>query len=131
MFGIKIMITLALDTHHALIYRHMHTLYALTAPSLSIGSLDVFTSSNQPTTLVCEASGLPAPIVVWTKDGKLLDKKKFIQLADSSLFISDTAFQDEGEYVVTAINSAGRADQLVRVTVLRLKPPERELYRYN
>ncbi len=75
---------------------------------------------------MCEASGTPAPDVAWTKDGEPLDKERFIQLADSSLFVNDTDLQDEGEYVVTAVNSAGQADQLVKVTVLRPVPPERE-----
>ena len=107
---------------------HKYTLNTLTAPTLSVGILDVFTSCNQPTTLICEASGIPAPRVTWTKDGKPLDKEKFIQLADSSLFINDTDLQDEGVYVVTAINSAGQANQLVRVSVLQPIPPEREFY---
>ena len=93
---------------------------------LNVGSPDVFTSAGQPTTLMCEASGTPAPDVAWTKDGEPLDKERFIQLADSSLFVNDTDLQDEGEYVVTAVNSAGQADQLVKVTVLRPVPPERE-----
>ncbi len=93
---------------------------------LNVGSPDVFTSAGQPTTLMCEASGTPAPDVTWTRDGEPLDKERFIQLADSSLFVNDTDLQDEGEYVVTAINSAGQAEQLVKVTVLRPVPPERK-----
>ncbi|XP_064386192.1 receptor-type tyrosine-protein phosphatase F-like [Halichondria panicea] len=96
----------------------------LFAPMLNVGSPDVFTSAGQPTTLMCEASGTPAPDVTWTRDGEPLDKERFIQLADSSLFVNDTDLQDEGEYVVTAINSAGQAEQLVKVTVLRPVPPE-------
>ena len=100
----------------------VHTL----APMLNVGSPDVFTSAGQPTTLICEASGTPAPEVTWTKDGEPLDKERFIQLADASLFINDTDLQDEGGYVVTAVNSAGNTEQLVKVTVLRPVPPERE-----
>ena len=64
--------------------------------------------------------------MTWTKDGEPLDKERFIQLADASLFINDTDLQDEGSYVVTAVNSAGNTEQLVKVTVLRPVPPERE-----
>lgn len=89
-----------------------------------MGSPDVFTSASQPTTLICEASGTPAPEVTWTKNDEPLDKERFIQLADGSLFINDTDLQDEGTYVVKASNSAGDAEATVRVTVLRPVPPE-------
>lgn len=94
---------------------------------LNVGSPDVFTSANQPTTLICEASGTPAPDVTWSHNGEALDKERFIQLADGSLFINDTDLQDEGTYIVKAANSAGAAEAHVRVTVLRPIPPEREL----
>ncbi len=70
-----------------------HTFHSPVAPVLNVGSPDVFTSAGQPTTLLCEASGTPAPEVHWTKDGESLDKERFIQLADSSLFIYDTDLQ--------------------------------------
>ena len=75
---------------------------------------------------MCEASGTPAPEVVWTQNNEQLDKERFIMLADSSLFINDTDLKDEGAYIVTATNSAGTAEQMVRVTVIRPSPPERK-----
>ena len=98
----------------------------LFSPVLNVPVPDVFTSAGQPTTLVCEASGTPAPEVVWTQNNEQLDKERFIQLADSSLFINDTDLKDEGAYIVTATNSAGTAEQMVRVTVIRPSPPERK-----
>ena len=97
----------------------------LFSPVVNVPVPDVFTSAGQPTTLVCEASGTPAPDVVWTQNNEPLDKERFIQLADSSLFINDTDLKDEGAYIVTATNSAGTAEQMVRVTVIRPSPPER------
>ena len=96
------------------------------APVLNVGTPDVFTSAGQPTTLICEASGTPAPEVTWTHNDEPLDKERFIQLADGSLFINDTDLQDEGTYIVRATNTAGEAEASVRVTVLRPVPPERE-----
>lgn len=96
----------------------------LFSPVLNVPVPDVFTSAGQPTTLVCEASGTPAPEVVWTQNNEQLDKERFIQLADSSLFINDTDLKDEGAYIVMATNSAGTAEQMVRVTVIRPTPPE-------
>ena len=93
---------------------------------LNVGTPDVFTSAGQPTTLICEASGTPAPEVTWVHNDLPLDKERFIKLADGSLFINDTDLQDEGTYFVRATNSAGEAEAAVRVTVLRPIPPERE-----
>ena len=101
--------------------------HSLTAPTLNVGEENVFTSTGQPTTLICEASGTPAPDVSWTHNEEPLDKERFIQLADASLFINDTDMQDEGSYLVKATNSAGTVEQLVRVTVIRPVPPEREI----
>jgi hypothetical protein len=97
----------------------------LFSPVVNVPVPDVFTSAGQPTTLVCEASGTPAPEVVWTQNNEPLDKERFIQLADASLFVNDTDLKDEGAYIVTATNSAGTAEQMVRVTVIRPSPPER------
>ncbi len=94
------------------------------APVLNVGTSDAFTSANQPTTLICEASGTPAPTVSWTRNGEPLDKEHFIQLAEGSLFINDTDLQDEVLFVVKAVNSAGEAMETVQMTVLRSVPPE-------
>ena len=94
------------------------------APVLNVGMSDAFTSANQPTTLICEASGTPAPTVSWTRNGEPLDKEHFIQLAEGSLFINDTDLQDEVLFVVKAVNSAGEAMETVQMTVLRSVPPE-------
>ena len=66
------------------------------APVLDVGDPNVVTSSGQPTTLLCEVSGTPAPAVKWTADGKSLDDESFLGvsflvLADHALFIQDTS----------------------------------------
>ena len=63
------------------------------APVLDVGDPNVFTSIGQPTTLLCEVSGTPAPAVKWTADGQSLDDESvsFLVLADHALFIQDTS----------------------------------------
>ena len=112
------------------------------SPNVAVGSSDVFTSAGQPTTLVCEVSGTPPPEVIWEKVGEKekghgentqllekqaeqpLDKQRFVQLSDHSLFILGTDLQDEGVYIVKATNSGGTVDAMVKVTVTRPVPPE-------
>ena len=108
------------------VHQNMTKCVLSAAPVLNVGTADVSTSTNQPTTLICVASGNPAPVVTWSRNGEPLDVEKFIQLADGSLFVNDTDIQDEGTYIVKATNSAGTSEADVRVTVVRPVPPERE-----
>ena len=65
------------------------------APVLHVHS-NVSTSAGQPTTLVCEVSGTPAPTIKWSHDGKApinLEDKRYLILADHSLFIQDTSLE--------------------------------------
>lgn len=93
---------------------------------LNVDSADVLTSASQPTTLACEVTGTPAPEVTWTRQDQPLDKERCRQLSDGSLFLSDTDLQDEGTYVVQAINSVGQAQASVHVKVVISMPPQRE-----
>ena len=63
------------------------------APVLDVGDPNVFTSVGQPTTLVCEVSGTPAPTIKWSHEGKPLDDERFLVLADHSLFIQNTSLE--------------------------------------
>ena len=96
------------------------------APVLNVEASDVVTAAGQPTTLICEASGTPAPTVTWSRGGESLDKERFIQLADGSLFVNDTDLQDEGMYMVQAENSAGDQAAHIRLFVAKPSPPEGE-----
>ena len=103
--------------------------YCFIAPSLSVQTSEVFTSIGQPTVLLCEASGTPSPVVSWTKDGRSLTSPQYELLADNSLHIVDTQLKDDGSYIVTAYNSAGTTEEMVKVTVLAPIPPDGELLR--
>ena len=103
--------------------------YCFTAPSLSVQTSEVFTSIGQPTVLLCEAGGTPSPVVTWTKDGRSLTSPQYELLADNSLYIADTQLKDDGSYIVTAFNTAGTTEEMVKVTVLAPIPPDGELLR--
>ncbi|CAI8013028.1 Receptor-type tyrosine-protein phosphatase F [Geodia barretti] len=95
-------------------------------PVLDVGDPNVFTSVGQPTTLVCEVSGTPAPTIKWSHEGKPLDDERFLVLADHSLFIQNTSLEDEGSYLVTAENSTGTTSAQIKVTVIKPTPPEHD-----
>ena len=131
---------------HDMSHDTSHDVTCPTGPNVAVGSSDVFTSAGQPTTLVCEVSGTPPPEVIWEKVGEKekghgentqllekqaeqpLDKQRFVQLSDHSLFILGTDLQDEGVYIVKATNSGGTVDAMVKVTVTRPVPLERKYW---
>ncbi|XP_023211883.1 papilin-like isoform X2 [Centruroides sculpturatus] len=72
--------------------------------------------------LECAASGVPAPRVSWTKDGRPVDGADGVirVRADGSLHLSSVAAADAGNYSCLAENPAGRAGRWV---VLRVAEP--------
>lgn len=106
-----------------------HTHYCTVAPTLAIQSAEVFTSVGQPTILLCEVNGTPAPEIIWSKDGRTLQGPQYKILADGSLYVLDTDLKDDGHYVVSAYNDGGTVEESVRVVVIAPLAPERELQR--
>ena len=104
----------------------MYTL-SLSAPSLAIQSAEVFTSVGQPTILLCEATGNPAPEVIWSKDGRTLQGPQYKILSDGSLYIMDTDLKDDGRYTVSAYNDGGTVEESLRVVVIAPLAPECKL----
>ena len=85
---------------------------------------EVFTSVGQPTVILCETSGTPAPDVTWNRDGRFLCPPDYLTLADGSLYIVDTDLKDDGNYIVAAFNDAGTVEESVKVGVIAPIPPE-------
>ena len=87
----------------------------------------MYTSVGQPTILLCEAGGTPAPEIHWSKEGMILEEPDYIKLSNGSLHISNTRLRDQGHFVVRAVNTAGAAEEVIRIIVLAPSPPERML----
>lgn len=61
--------------------------------------------------------GVPAPTLTWTKDGKT-----FVVSPDGSLALRNVGLNDEGIYVCTATNTAGRDQARVQLLVQGWRP---------
>lgn len=62
--------------------------------------------------LPCVARGVPEPTLTWTKDGRTYPVSH-----DGSLIFGNVGLDDEGTYICTATNSAGRDEARVRLLV--------------
>ncbi|XP_069954461.1 roundabout homolog 2-like [Cherax quadricarinatus] len=67
---------------------------------------------NDPLTLYCKASGMPAPRILWYRTDSqvaLRDRDSRLQLPDGSLFFYRVRGRDRGTYYCVATNIAGTA----------------------
>lgn len=76
---------------------------------------------GSPVNLKCGVSAVPPPEITWTKDGSLLKNEPPYEMTFDrghvSLRISQAFPEDEGRYMVTAVNPAGRATTSATVKV--------------
>jgi len=68
--------------------------------------------------LQCEAGGDPTPFIEWTKGDVLLQSRN----TSTALVIPKIERKDGGNYVCTAVNSAGSVSYSILVRVLRYRP---------
>uniref|UniRef100_A0A3P9HHI1 Ig-like domain-containing protein n=1 Tax=Oryzias latipes TaxID=8090 RepID=A0A3P9HHI1_ORYLA len=62
--------------------------------------------------LPCVPKGVPEPTVTWIKD-----LKEYQASPDGSLVLKTVTLEDEGTYMCTASNTAGRDEARIRVVI--------------
>ena len=76
--------------------------------SLSIGD-NVTALTNTSITIECPTSGVPTPMVTWTRDGQEIPNgEKYKVQEDGSLVINEADGDDSGQYTCTADSVAGK-----------------------
>ena len=74
--------------------------------------------------LECEAKGVPAPLVIWRKNGTIIQER-----TNRTYFKHDNATADDGGmYKCEASNSAGNDSYMV---VVKIKPVKGNLFKYR
>eukprot|EP00079_Xenopus_tropicalis_P024320 XP_012816895.1 PREDICTED: hemicentin-1 [Xenopus tropicalis] len=71
--------------------------------------------------LICNAKGIPTPVIHWLKDGKHITSEDYLGINITSdgeiLTISKTQTSDMGKYTCVATNPAGEDDRIFNVNV--------------
>lgn len=91
--------------------------------SISIGD-NVTTFANTSITITCPTTGIPKPVVTWTKDGREISVgERYTVQNDGSLLISEADEEDDARYTCTADSVAGKdsATSVVKVVGELLK----------
>ncbi|XP_051803642.1 hemicentin-1 [Acanthochromis polyacanthus] len=87
-------------------------LSVLVPPSIQAGPRVMKVQVGRPVELPCVVRGVPEPTLTWTKDGK-----HYPVSPDGSLALRNVGLDDEGTYICTATNTAGRDEAGVRLLV--------------
>ena len=74
-------------------------------------------------TLVCNATGNPAPTISWNRDGSPVDTRVRISISDDEkqLTITNVSRTDSGEYRCVANNSLGNKTSNVAILDVQCK----------
>ena len=103
----------------------------LMAPVFEIPLQDVTVSDGEKAFLECHVTGTPKPEITWYVDNQEIkpsaDFKITYEEGVCTLEIMDVLPEDEGEYVVKAVNEAGTCVTTAYLTVLRKYTDETKL----
>ncbi|XP_027145831.1 hemicentin-1 [Larimichthys crocea] len=87
-------------------------LRVLVPPSIQAGPRVMKVQVGHPVELPCVVRGSPEPTLTWTKEGK-----RYPVSPDGSLALRNVGLHDEGTYICTATNAAGKDEAQVRLLV--------------
>ncbi|XP_046908014.1 hemicentin-1 [Hypomesus transpacificus] len=75
---------------------------------------------NQPTTLLCDVTGSPTPVITWYKDGLPVVPSSSVQVLQRgrTLRLLQAASSDAGSYSCHAVNIAGSSEKAFHLDVL-------------
>ena len=100
--------------------------FSTAAPKETEGFKDTTLLVGQKLELTSKITGIPAPEILWFKDGQQLKQSKMLLLTkelESYVLIKDNiSLEDEGTYTIKASNIGGSIEVSAKVTVLQ--PPQ-------
>ncbi|XP_040926337.1 hemicentin-1 isoform X2 [Betta splendens] len=90
-------------------------------PSIADGNTNVTVTVNVPTTLPCEASGIPKPSVRWMRHGRVINtdqnQNMYRLLSSGSLVVIAPTVEDTALYQCVVTNEAGEDSRSINLTV--------------
>uniref|UniRef100_A0A5S6QST5 Uncharacterized protein n=1 Tax=Trichuris muris TaxID=70415 RepID=A0A5S6QST5_TRIMR len=86
-------------------------------PKILLGPTDQAVDVGSTALFACRLSGDPNPVVTWWKKDAQMPKDRARMLDDHSLSIERVLTSDEGEYVCSGKNPAGKAEASARLVV--------------
>uniref|UniRef100_A0ABM5GDB4 Hemicentin-1 n=1 Tax=Pogona vitticeps TaxID=103695 RepID=A0ABM5GDB4_9SAUR len=90
-------------------------------PSVAPGPVNITVTVNVQTTLPCETTGIPKPVITWKRNGHPLNvdqmQNSFRLLSSGSLVIISPTIDDTGLYECVVTNEAGKDQRSIALSV--------------
>uniref|UniRef100_A0A8C6QPP1 Hemicentin-1 n=1 Tax=Nannospalax galili TaxID=1026970 RepID=A0A8C6QPP1_NANGA len=90
-------------------------------PSIAMGPTNITVTVNVQTTLACEVTGIPKPLITWRKNGHVLNvdqnQNSYRLLSSGSLIIISPSVDDTASYECTVTSEAGEDMRTIDLTV--------------
>ncbi|KAA0713884.1 Hemicentin-1 Fibulin-6 [Triplophysa tibetana] len=86
-------------------------------PDIKAGPLHYTANEGTAISLSCEASGVPAPSIVWSKGRETKAVSATLEGRDGSLYIPSPKAEDSGVYMCTATSAVGYTNRQMHLSV--------------
>ena len=90
---------------------------SISAPKISLSSSQLTVNESTTASLLCSASGNPAPQITWSRENGVLPTNRTKVTAEGLMQIDDARFEDAGKYKCVARNILGKKEEVTSLVV--------------
>ena len=90
---------------------------SISAPTITLSSSQLTVNESTTASLLCSASGNPAPQITWSRKNGALPTIRTKVTAEGLMQIDDARLEDAGKYKCMAQNILGRKEEVVSLIV--------------
>ena len=90
---------------------------SISAPKITLSSYHLTVNESTTASLLCSASGNPAPQITWSRENGVLPSSRTQVTSGGLMQINDVRLKDAGKYKCLAQNILGREEDVVSLTV--------------
>ena len=90
---------------------------SISVPKITLSSSQLTVNESRTASLLCSASGNPAPQITWSRENGVLPSNRSKVTADGLMQIDNARFEDAGKYKCVAQNILGRKEEVASLVV--------------
>ena len=90
---------------------------SISTPKITLPSSQLTVNESTTASLMCSASGNPAPQITWSRENGVIPSSRTKVTAEGLMQIDDARLEDAGKYKCVAQNILGREEEVVSLLV--------------